>query len=162
MTSSHFRLDWSAFSQAAPTANTALMEVGKAIRTSGVDRTIVELAQLRASQVNGCTFCTQFHLNHLRQLSVSQIKLDLLAAWRDSDAFSDREKAALEWTEILTALDREGVPDAAYEAVSAHFSQGELAYLTAAVGVINAWNRISIAFRFPPPASALEPKVAAP
>lgn len=161
MTPSHARLDWSEFSQAAPTANAAFLEVGKAIRASGVDRAIIELAQLRASQINGCTFCTQFHLNHLRQLSVSQIKLDMLAAWRDSDAFSDREKAALQWTELLTELDREGIPDSAYEAVSAHFSRSELAYLTAAVGVINAWNRISVAFRFPPPPSTLEQKAAA-
>ncbi|EDY22398.1 alkylhydroperoxidase like protein, AhpD family [Chthoniobacter flavus Ellin428] len=161
MTSSHARLDWSEFSQVAPAANAALMEVGKAIRASGLDRDLTELAQLRASQINGCTFCTQFHLNHLRQLSVSQIKLDLLAAWRDAEVFSDREKAALEWTEMLTALDHEGVPDSAYQAVSAHFSQSELAYLTAAVGMINAWNRISIAFRFPPPPSTLEPKTAA-
>jgi AhpD family alkylhydroperoxidase len=160
LTSAHARLDWSEFSQLAPAANAALMEVGKAIRASGFDRDLIELAQLRASQINGCTFCTQFHLNHLRQLPVSQIKLDLLPAWRDSDVFSAREKAALEWTEILTVLGREGVPDSAYQAVSAHFSKSELACLTAAVGLINAWNRISIAFRFPPPPSTLESKAA--
>lgn len=156
MNSAHARLDWSEFGQLAPAANAALMEVGKAIRASGLDRELIELAQLRASQINGCTFCTQFHLNHLRQLSVSQSKLDLLAAWRDAAVFSEREKAALEWTEVLTGLGREGVSDSAYQGVAAHFSESELAYLTAAVGLINAWNRISIAFRFPPPASTLE------
>lgn len=159
MTPSPHRLDWSEFSHAAPAVNTALMEVGKAIRAAAAgDRALIELAQLRASQINGCTFCVQFHLNHLRQLAVPQTKLDLLAAWRDADLFSDREKAALRWTEVLTALDRDGVSDAEYEAVSAHFTQSELANLTAAVGLINAWNRISIAFRFPPPPSSLEQK----
>jgi AhpD family alkylhydroperoxidase len=151
MNSSHARLDWSAFSHAAPAANATLMEVGKALRASGVDRPIMELCQLRASQINGCTFCTQFHLNNLRQLSVPQTKLDLVAAWRDAEIFSEREKAALRWAEVLTTLDRDGVFDTEYEAVSAHFPQAELANLTTAVGLINAWNRISIAFRFPPP-----------
>jgi AhpD family alkylhydroperoxidase len=146
------RLDWAAFRELAPAANAALLSLGEGIRGSGLELSLVELANLRASQMNGCTFCTKFHLHHLRSLGVPQAKLDLVAAWRDADEiFTERERAALAWTEVLTNLDREGAPDAAYEQVRAQFSQAELANLTATIAAINAWNRISIGFRFPPP-----------
>jgi AhpD family alkylhydroperoxidase len=140
------------FRHHAPAASAALSAVSPALATSGVGEDLLELVKLRASQMNGCTFCTQFHLNHLRGLNVAQDKLDLLVAWREASVFSARERAALEWAELLIDLPREGVSNAAYEAVSQHFSKGELAALTTAVGLINAWNRISVAFRFPPPA----------
>jgi AhpD family alkylhydroperoxidase len=117
-----------------------------------LDLSLVELANLRASQINGCTFCTKYHLHHLRGLGVSQAKLDLVAAWRDADeVFTERERAALAWTEAVTDLGREGVSDAAYAKVSEQFSAAELANLTATIAAINAWNRICISFRFPPP-----------
>ncbi len=159
----HARLDWAGFRELAPAANAALLALGEGIRGSGLELSIVELANLRASQINGCTFCTKFHLHHLRGVGVPQAKLDLVAAWRDADeVFTERERAALEWTEVLTELGREGVPDAAYEKVRAQFPPAELANLTATIAAINAWNRISIGFRFPPPAMPGEPARAKP
>jgi AhpD family alkylhydroperoxidase len=148
----HSRLDWAGFRQLAPAANAALLSLGEGIRGSGLEVSLVELANLRASQMNGCTFCTKYHLHQLRGLGVPQAKLDLVAAWRDAEeVFSEREMATLAWTEVLTDLDREGAPDAAYEKVRTQFSPAELANLTATIAAINAWNRISIGFRFPPP-----------
>lgn len=151
MNASSPRLEWAQFRQLAPAAHAALLSLGQAIRASGLEADLIELVNLRASQMNGCAFCTQYHLYNLRALGVPQNKLDLLGVWRDAGLFSERERAALAWTETMTELGREGAPDAAYNEVSAHFSKNDLAFLTAAVAAINAWNRISIAFRFPPP-----------
>ena len=146
----HARKEAEDFKQIAPAACTAIMALGKAIEESGLNKQLLELVKIRASQINGCAFCAQLHLNIARMHDVPQEKLDLVAVWRDAGIFSDDERAALAWTEILTDGVRQGISDAAYAAVLEQFSETELAHLTAAVGHINLWNRIAVAFRFSP------------
>ncbi len=109
---------------------------------------------MRASQLNGCAFCLQLHLNFARKLGVAAAKLDLVAAWREAGVFDERESAALAWTETLTRLGAESASDAEYAALRAQFSEDEALFLTVAIGVINQWNRIGVALRFAPPAAA--------
>jgi AhpD family alkylhydroperoxidase len=151
MTVSNRRSDWPTFEGAAPAVVAALGLLGKAVDDSGLDKRLTELVKLRASQLNGCAFCLQFHLNVARKVGLAQNKIDLLAAWRDAGVFSAREQAALGWTEALTLMAQQQVPDASYAALQAEFSESEIAFLTATVGAINAWNRIAGALRFPPP-----------
>lgn len=148
------RASRSEFGKLVPDINFALLSLGREIRASGLEPVLIELVQLRASQINGCSFCVQFHLAGLRHRTAPQSKLDMLSAWRDACVFSERERAALAWAEALTDLGRDGVSDAIYAHVSKQFSKNELAILAAAVAAISAWNRISIAFRFPPPSEA--------
>ena len=128
---------------------------------SGLEPALLELVKTRASQINGCAFCVQFHLNLSRKLGVAQSKLDLVAVWRDTPAvFTARERAALAWTEALTTLARatgHGVEDPDYNAVREHFSKTEVAFLTAAIANIQAWNRIAVSLRFAPQVPAAAP-----
>ena len=139
------------FKQMAPAAYLAITALGKVIEESGLNKQLLELVKIRASQINGCSFCTQFHLNIARKHDVPQEKLDLVAVWRDVGIFSDAERAALAWTETLTEVAKQGVSDEAYTEVLGQFSATELANLTVAIGHINLWNRIAVAFRFSPP-----------
>ena len=148
---SHVRIAYDTFQKTAPTARDALLAMGKTADESGVDKAIVELAKLRASQINNCAFCLQIHLNVSRKLGVAQEKLDLVATWHEAGIFSDRECAALAWAESLTRLADRGVPDDAYDAVRKHFSESEVVFLSTAIATINAWNRLGAAFRFAPP-----------
>ena len=118
---------------------------------SGIDKTIIELAKLRVSQINNCAFCLQIHLNVSRRLGVPQEKLDLVATWQEAGIFSDKECAALAWAETLTRLAGRSVPDEAYGSVRRHFSEDEVIPLSVAIATINAWNRLGAAFRFAPP-----------
>jgi AhpD family alkylhydroperoxidase len=145
------RMEMAGFAQAAPAVRAALTALGKAVDDSGLEKALTELIKIRASQVNGCAFCLQYHLNLARTAGVSQHKLDLVAVWRDAGVFTPREMTALAWTETLTQVTPQGVSDEAYEAVKQEFGESELVFLTAAVGSINAWNRIAMAFRFSPP-----------
>ena len=150
MTTSHARLELSQFKEIAPHAYAGLITLGEAAANAGLDKGLLELIKIRASQINGCAYCLQHHITLARKLGVPSVKLDLVAAWRDAGVFSPRECAALGWTESLTRLDGGEVPDAAYSAVRAEFSLEETAFLTSAVAVINAWNRIAIPFRSTP------------
>jgi AhpD family alkylhydroperoxidase len=145
------RISYETFQKTAPGAQAALLAMGKSIEEFGLDKTIVELAKLRVSQINNCAFCLQIHLNVSRRLGVPQEKLDLVATWHEAGIFSDKECAALAWAETLTRLDGRSVPDEAYESVRRHFSENELIALSVAVANINAWNRLGAAFRFAPP-----------
>lgn len=147
----HRRSDWLPFEQTAPDVVAALKMLGKAVDDSGLDKQLTELLKLRASQLNGCAFCLQFHLNLARKLGLASAKIDLLATWRDAGVFSARERAALAWTEALTSMAQMHVADALYVELQAAFSESEIAFLTAAVGAINAWNRIAGALQFSPP-----------
>jgi AhpD family alkylhydroperoxidase len=144
-------MDYSQFSDIAPTVRAALLALGKAVEESGLETETVELVKLRASQINACAFCTQLHLNFARKHGVPPRKLDLVAAWRDAGIYSDRERAALAWTEALTDLAHSTIPDELYANVSAQFDERELTFLTAAIANINAWNRIAGPLRFPLP-----------
>lgn len=148
---SNVRIAYETFQKTAPSAQAALLAMGKAVNDAGFDKTIVELAKLRVSQINNCAFCLQIHLNVSRQLGVPQEKLDLVATWHEAGIFSDREAAALAWAETLTRLADKSVPDEAYAAVRNHFSESEVVFLSTAIATINAWNRLGAAFRFAPP-----------
>jgi len=138
------------FKRLAPAAYAALGALTRAASESGLEAGLLELVKIRASQINGCAYCLHYHLGLARRHDVPQEQLDLVAGWREAPNFSARERAALTWTEALTRLTDGEVPEAAYAAAAAQFSEAELASLSAAIGLINAWNRIGIGFRFLP------------
>ena len=143
------RMTYETFARLAPKANTALLNLGGASHAA-VDTQLLELIEVRASQINGCAHCVHYHLGLARKAGVEQVKLDLLAAWREAGAFSPREMAALDFAEHLVAVAQKGVPDAVWEGLKVHFSEAEIAGLCAAVATISAWNRIAISMRFVP------------
>jgi AhpD family alkylhydroperoxidase len=117
---------------------------------SGLSRVLLDLLCLRASQINGCSYCIDMHLSHLMEEGVPIEKLTLLPRWREAGAtFDATERAALAWAETVTRVADTGVPDAEYEAAAAVFAPAQLADLTIAVGLINAYNRMAISFRTP-------------
>ena len=145
------RFEYKAFQEAVPEFSVGMTAIKKALEKSSIEPEIREMIKIRASQLNGCAFCIQFHLNDARKIDVPAAKLDLLAAWREAGIFTAREAAALDWTEHVTLLAQHHIDDEAYARVKAHFSEQEMALLTVAISQINAWNRIAAPFRFPPP-----------
>lgn len=146
------RMDWAEFEQAAPGVVLAMRALGKAVDDSGLDKQITELIKIRASQLNGCAFCLQFHLNLARKLKVVPAKLDLVATWAEVPGlFAPRERAALAWTDALTRMAEHAPSAAAYAEVQAQFTPAEIAGLTAAIAAINAWNRMAGSLGFTPP-----------
>lgn len=145
------RIDWDVFKEAVPEVLTGMAAINHAYKKSGMERDLFELVKVRASQINGCAYCLQYHLNDARKLNIAPEKLDLLATWRESGLFSQRESAALEWTEHITLMAQRHIDDEAYSRVSSQFSETELAVLTTAISQINFWNRIAAPFRFTPP-----------
>jgi AhpD family alkylhydroperoxidase len=116
----------------------------------GLERTLMELVKLRASQINGCAHCIDMHAKELRADGETEQRIYLLNAWRESPMYSERERAALEWTEALTLVTKGHVSDQVYEAVRPHFSEVELVNLTLCIIAINGANRLNIAFRTVP------------
>jgi AhpD family alkylhydroperoxidase len=151
MSSETARITSQEFEKYAGGANGAILELSKAVAASSLDQELQQLIKIRASQINGCAFCTQLHLNEARQMGVAQPKLDLVVVWREAGIFSEKEKAALEWTELVTRLSENHISDAEFRAVSVHFAPAELAWLSAAVALINTWNRIAAPFQYAPP-----------
>ena len=151
---SHARLEFTAFMKAAPDVIAGLRALTKASVDAGLEKDLIELIKIRASQINGCAFCLQFHLNEARKLGVAVEKLDLVATWQEAGVYSEREFAALAWTEILTRVADNGASDEAYAAIGKEFDEKEVMFLTAAIANINAWNRIGVAFGFSPPIPA--------
>jgi AhpD family alkylhydroperoxidase len=146
------RITYETFSQEAAPVVAGLVAMSKAVDASGLEKSLTELLKVRASQINGCAFCIQYHLNIARDLPVARVKLDLVSAWHEAPEFyTERERAALAWTEALTANLHEGVSDALYAEVASQFPGAQLAFLTSAVANINAWNRIAASLRFAPP-----------
>ncbi|MCP1972624.1 AhpD family alkylhydroperoxidase [Bradyrhizobium elkanii] len=135
------------FYQAAPETIKALVAVENQIAASGLEQSLIELVKTRASQINGCAYCINMHTEDARKHGETEQRLYLLNAWRESPLYSERERAALAWTEALTLVAETHAPDADYEAVRAQFSDSELVNLTTLIGAINAWNRIAIGFR---------------
>jgi AhpD family alkylhydroperoxidase len=124
------------------------------IQKSGLPKDLIDLVYLRVSQINGCAFCIDMHSRDLLKSGLSVDKLVLLPVWRESrDVFSQRERVALAWAETVTRVAETGVPDADYEAVDREFSGKELADLTYAIGLMNAFNRFGVAFRSTPAAA---------
>lgn len=149
MTDATARIGRTAFRKLAPEVVAGLATISEAAVTAGLDPALLELVKLRASQMNGCAFCLQYHLTAARTLQVSREKLDLLVAWQDAGCYSPRERAALAWTECLTDVGL-GISDDDFDEAREQFSEVHLAHLSAAISVINAWNRISVGFRFAP------------
>lgn len=147
---SHARSEYDDFKALAPEAYDAVLALGRAAAKAGLDKQLLELIKLRASQINGCAFCVQFHILQSESLGIPADKLNLVVVWCEAPQFSSRERAALAWTEALTLLPQ-GVSAEIYAQVSAEFSAKELAYLTSAIASINAWNRLGAAFRWTPP-----------
>lgn len=119
------------------------------LRNSGLEPALRELVKTRASQINGCAYCIDMHTKDARAQGETEQRLYALNAWRETPFYTERERAALEWTDQLTLIAGRGVPDELYERVKEHFSEEEIAHLTLAVVQINAWNRLTISFRAP-------------
>jgi AhpD family alkylhydroperoxidase len=147
---SHARSEYRDFEALAPDAFEIVSALGRAAGKFGIDKQLLELIKLRASQINGCAFCVQFHILQSERLGVPADKLNLVVVWREAPLFSARERAALAWTEALTLLG-EGVSDEVYAQARAEFSEQELAYLSSAIASINVWNRLGVAYRWTPP-----------
>jgi AhpD family alkylhydroperoxidase len=145
------RIDYKIFQGIIPEMGTGMAAISHALRKSGLEPELIELLKIRISQLNGCAFCIQYHLNDARKLNIPASKLDLLAAWREAGIFSDREFEALDWAEHVTLLAQHHIDDEAYARVSAHFSEREVVFLTTAIGQINFWNRVAAPLRFTPP-----------
>ena len=148
---SHARSELKDFKALAPDANDMILALSQAAGKAGIDKQLIELVKLRASQINGCAFCVQFHILQGESLGISADKLNLVVVWHEAPLFSIRERAALAWTEALTLVTG-GVSDEVYAQASAEFSGRELAYLSSAIASINAWNRLGVAYRWTPPA----------
>jgi len=131
----------------APAAFQGFLQVSKHLRASGLESSLRELVQVRVSQLNGCAFCMDMHATDALQGGESQRRLNLLAAWREAPLFTPRERAALAWAEALTVLSRHEVDEALYRETARHFTEQELVDLTYAIALINAWNRLGVAFQ---------------
>lgn len=136
--------------QASPELFKKIADYSLAIKKGSLDATLLPLVDIRASQINGCALCLDMHIKQAKLHGEGELRLHHLAIWRESPLFSERERAALAWTELLTTLPPHGVADADYDAARAAFSEQELVQLAHAVMAINAWNRLNVAFRTPP------------
>ncbi len=137
----------------APDAVKAMMALEASIAKSGLEESLRHLVKLRASQINGCAFCIHMHTTEARKHGDSEMRLYMLNAWRESTLYSDRERAALAWTEALTLVAQTGAPDTDYELLKAQFSDAEQVQLTYLIGAINVWNRLQVGFRAAHPVS---------
>ncbi|GAB3627400.1 alkylhydroperoxidase [Pandoraea terrae] len=126
------------------------VEFSLALKQSAIEESIRDLVDIRASQINGCAFCVDMHVKEATMHGERPLRLHHIATWRESTLFSPRERAALAWTEILTQIPAQGVPDDVYERVRTHLSEKELSDLTFLVMSINAWNRVNVGFRLVP------------
>jgi len=148
---SHARSEYADFQKLAPDAFEIVSALGKLAAKAGLDKQLLELIKLRASQINGCAFCVQYHILQAETLGVPADKINLVVVWREAPQFSKRERAALAWTEALTLI-ADGVSDEVFAEASREFPERELAYLTSAIASINVWNRYGATFRWTPPA----------
>ena len=134
----------------APDAYRAMAALETYLASSSLEKPMQELVKLRASQMNGCAFCIDMHWKDARAAGETEQRLYGLSAWEESPYYTERERAALAWTEALTFISRDHAPDAVYESVRKQFSEKELADLSWAIAAINAWNRLAIGFRSTP------------
>jgi len=141
------RLDYTTLS--APAAQ-AMMALSKAVEGLDVDVKLRELVKIRVSQLNGCLFCLDMHVKEARLHGDRELRLHHLAVWHESSLFTETEKAALEWAELLTRFEAHGISDEAYQRALQYFSEKQLSDLTFVVLSINAWNRLGVAFRATP------------
>jgi AhpD family alkylhydroperoxidase len=135
------------YAKAAPGTVQAMRALETYVQQSGLERSLLHLIKTRASQINGCAFCLDMHTREAREDGEMEERLYVLSAWRETADYTDRERAALAWTEAVTRIADGHVPDDVYEVARQQFTDKELADLTLAVVAINGWNRLSIAFR---------------
>jgi AhpD family alkylhydroperoxidase len=146
------RLD---FRNAAPDAYQAIKALDRyVVAESDLDKRFIHLIKLRASQINGCAYCVDMHSKEARRDGLSEQWINMVCTWRESPVFDARERAVLGWTDALTNLAQTGAPDDAYEALRSHFSEAEIVKVTAAIGLINVWNRVAVGFRAQHPLDA--------
>ena len=138
------------FTKVDPKAYQAMAGLETYIHNAGLEKPLLELVKMRASQINGCAYCLDMHSKDARAAGETEQRLYELNAWRETPFYSDRERAALAWTESLTLVSETHVPDEAFDEVKKHFSETEIVALTIAVVAINGWNRIAIATRAVP------------
>ena len=137
---------------AAPETYQAMVRLEQAVAASGLEHSLLELVKIRVSQINGCAYCLHMHTADARAAGEDEVRLHLLAAWRESSLFSPRERAALTWAESLTRIEQTQASDADYAALKVEFSEAEQVILTFAIGAINVWNRLAVGFRSAHPA----------
>ncbi len=137
----------------------AMRGLERYVRTCGLEPELLELVKLRASYLNGCAFCVDMHSKDARAGGESEQRIYAVPVWRETPFFTERERAALAWTEAVTELGRSGVPDALFEEVRGHFTDEELVNLTMAIVTINGWNRLAVSFRSEP--GSYQPRPAA-
>jgi len=130
----------------APATMKAFIDFSTALAEKGTDHRLAHLVKIRASQINCCSFCLHMHSREALSDGESELRVTMLAAWRESPLYSERERAALAWTEALTRLSETGAPDEVYTEMAAHFSPEEQVELTMTIAVINAWNRFGVGF----------------
>lgn len=135
------------YMQQSPELFKKMMEFSNAEKESAIEEKILDLVHIRASQMNGCGFCLDMHVKQAKIHGESELRLYHISIWRESNLFTPRERAALTWTEILTKLPEQGVPDELYDHVRGQLSEKEISDLTFSVMAINAWNRINVAFK---------------
>ena len=138
------------YARSAPGVFDAMESLDNYLEGSAIERPLRLLIQMRASQINGCAYCLDMHSKDLRAIGETEQRIYSLDAWRECPYYTERERAALEWTEAVTLVAETHIPDATYDAVRPFFDERELADLTLAVATINAWNRLSIAARLTP------------
>jgi AhpD family alkylhydroperoxidase len=145
------RLD---YRKASPGAYQAMLALQATVEKSGLETSLLELLKIRASQINKCAYCLHMHTRDARKAGETEERVYLLDAWRESSLYSERERAALAWTEALTLLPQQGAPDEVFTAMAAQFSEAEIVNVTLAIGAINAWNRIGVGFALQHPHAA--------
>ncbi|MCY1493661.1 alkylhydroperoxidase AhpD family core domain protein [compost metagenome] len=138
------RLD---FYTASPEALKAMLALDAAVSKLPLEKPLIELVKLRASQLNGCAFCVDLHSSDARKRGETERRLYAVAVWRESPFFTPRERAALAWTEALTRLSETHAPDEDYAQLAEQFSERERVDLTLAISTINSWNRLAVGFR---------------
>jgi AhpD family alkylhydroperoxidase len=135
------------FKNVVPAAYRAMLGLEEFVHKSGLDPKLLELVKIRASQINGCAYCLDMHTKDARAGGESEQRIYLLDAWKESPFYSERERAALEWTETLTLLPERGAPDEIFDRVRKHFRDEEIVNLTMAIVAINGWNRLEVGFK---------------
>lgn len=142
------RLEWKS---ASPESLRAAAALDRSVRELKLEPGLVHLLKIRASQLNGCSYCVDLHVKEARKDGHSEQWVSMISAWQESSRFTPKERAVLEWTEALTLLPQSRAPDASFEGLKPHFSEKEIVDLTLAISTINVWNRIGVGFRMQHP-----------
>lgn len=135
------------FSELSPTTYKALVNASLSLDKSSLPNALIEMIFMRVSQINGCAFCLNMHGKFLRENGFDNAKMDVIAGWRLSNAFTEAERAALDWAEAVTYITTSGTPDNIFDALKVHFTDAEISDLTFAISIMNAFNRLAVSLR---------------